>query len=100
MAEGRDEKGRLLPGFGGRPAGSRNKLQADFCDALAKSFAESGEAAIRIAIAEKPVEYLKIIASVLPKEWLVSDTGPVSELSDDELAQVIAFTRAGRKTAA
>ena len=51
---------------GGRPAGSRNKLQGDFLKVLAADFAEFGAGVIRIARIEKPVEYLKVIASVLP----------------------------------
>lgn len=100
MAFERGERGRFLPGSGGRQTGSRNKLQGDFIDALARSFNEGGgAAAIKIVLAERPADYLKIIASVLPKEWLIPDTGPLAELSDDEVAGIIAFARA-RKTAA
>jgi hypothetical protein len=95
----RDAKGRLLPGSGGRQPGSRNKLQGDFIEALARSFAENGEAAIRIVFAERPAEYLKIIASVLPKEFLMAESSPLSELSDADLEKVIEFARAGRKAA-
>jgi hypothetical protein len=95
----RDAKGRILPGSGGRQPGTRNRLQADFIDALAKSFAENGDAAIRIVFAERPAEYLKIIASVLPKEFLMADGSPLSELSDADLESVIALARAGRKAA-
>jgi hypothetical protein len=99
MAHERDALGRLLPGSGGRPAGARNKLQADFLDALAKSFAENGAGAIRIVLAERPHEYLKIIASVLPKEFLMAPDSPLSELTDEDLDKVIAFARASRKAA-
>jgi hypothetical protein len=99
MADERDALGRLLPGSGGRKPGTRNKLQADFIDALAKSFAENGEAAIRIVFAERPHEYLKIIASVLPKEFLMAPDSPLSELTDDDLDKVIAFARASSKAA-
>jgi hypothetical protein len=80
---------RFLPGNdghgGGRPVGSRNKLQGDFLKALAADFAEHGAGVIRIARIEKPVEYLKVIASVLPKE-IVLEQSILSDLSDEELA--------------
>jgi hypothetical protein len=75
---------------GGRPAGVRNKLQGDFLKALAEDFALHGAGVIKIARIEKPVEYLKVIASVLPRELIV-DQGVLADLSDDELAQHVAL---------
>jgi hypothetical protein len=92
----RDERGRLLPGSGGRQPGSRNKLQGDFIDALAKDFEENGEGVIRIVRTEDPVQWLKVIASVLPREWLMTDASPLAEMSDEDLAKVIAFARSNR----
>jgi hypothetical protein len=85
----RDPKtGQLLPGTGslggGRKPGSRVKLQLKFCDALARDFEEHGEGVIRIARIEDPVSYLKLIASILPKE-LVVEARAVEGMSDDEL---------------
>jgi hypothetical protein len=94
MRDARDKKsGQFLPGNGGRPQGSRNKLQAKFMDALAADFETEGDAVIRFVRADKPVDYLKIIASVLPKELLMPDS-PLSEVSDDDLAEAIAIYRA------
>ena len=59
---------------GGRRAGSRNKLQTDFLEALAADFAEHGAGVIRIARVEKPIEWLKLIASVLPKEIVLEQS--------------------------
>ena len=95
----RDDKGRILPGSGGRQPGTRNKLQGEFLDELAKDFAANGAGVIRIVRTERPADYLKIIASVLPKEWLFSEGGPIAELSDTELAQVIEFARAKKSVA-
>jgi hypothetical protein len=83
---------RFQPGnrSGGRPVGARNNLQRDLLEALAADFAEHGPGVIRIARIEKPVEYLKVIASVLPKE-LVVEQNILAELSDDELANHIAL---------
>jgi hypothetical protein len=75
---------------GGRPVGARNKLQRDFLEALATDFAEHGPGVIRIARIEKPVEYLKVIASVLPKE-LVVEQNILADVTDEELANHIAL---------
>jgi hypothetical protein len=92
----RDERGRLLPGSGGRIPGTRNKLQGDLITALAKDFEEHGAGVIRIVRAEKPVDYLKIIVSTLPKEFLISDTSPLNEMSDEELDKFIHLVRSNR----
>ena len=82
-------RNRFQPGNdghgGGRPLGSRNKLQGDFLKALAADFAVHGAGVIRIARVERPVEYLKVIASVLPKE-IVVEQSILADLSDEELA--------------
>jgi hypothetical protein len=91
-ADQRDAKGKFLPGSGGRPAGSRNKLQADFVNALQEDFSEHGIGVIRIVRGEKPVEYLKIVASILPKELLLPDN-VLDEMTDAELIEAIATIR-------
>jgi hypothetical protein len=68
----------------GRMKGSRNKLGADFLYALQREFEAHGEAAIRIVRVERPVEFLKIIAATLPKEFEITDSR-MKDLSDDEL---------------
>jgi hypothetical protein len=80
--------GQFLPGTGGRKAGTRNKLQAKFIEKLAEDFGEHGEGVIRIVRLEKPNEYLKIVASILPKEFLVSDNA-IDEIGEDELLQML-----------
>jgi len=73
----------------GRPKGSRNKLGEDFIAALAADFETNGETTIAKVRQERPHEYLKVIAGILPKELNVRTTA-VEELSDDELAAGIA----------
>src|SRR5262245_24927644 len=75
----------------GRMKGSRNKLGADFLYALQRDFEEHGEAVIRIVRVEKPAEYLKVIASILPKELEISDGSRLKELSDEQLDSIIEF---------
>jgi len=73
----------------GRPKGSRNKLGEDFIAALAADFETHGIATIAKVRKEKPHEYVKVVAGILPKEMNIRATA-VEELSDDELAAGIA----------
>jgi hypothetical protein len=86
--EGKDPKtGRFLPGnsgFGGRPKGARNKLGEEFIQALYESFQERGAETIEKVRSEDPTQYVKVIASLLPKELNVK-VSELDELSDDEL---------------
>jgi hypothetical protein len=82
MPEGK----RFEPGNPGRPKGSRNKLGEDFIRALHDDFEEHGVAAIQTMRADKPHEYVKVIASLLPKELKVTTE---SDLTDDQLIERI-----------
>jgi hypothetical protein len=84
------EKGRQKTG--GRRKGARDRISTMLLDSLAKDFEEHGEGVIRIARVEQPVEYLKVIASLLPKEFEINDNR-LAELSDDELDGVIEYVR-------
>lgn len=85
------------PGQSGNPAGrkkgSRNKLGEAFVQALQEDFETFGKDAIERVRSEKPHEYLKVIAGILPKEVKV-DVGPLEEIGDDELAAILAAARA------
>ena len=52
----------------GRPLGARNKLSEDFVQALSDDFTLHGKAAIETTRKEKPDQYLKVIASLLPRD--------------------------------
>lgn len=73
---------------GGKPVGARNKLQGDFMNALAADFETHGEAAIVACRTEKPEQYIRVIASLMPKELEVKR--PLEDLTDDELAAGVA----------
>jgi hypothetical protein len=62
----------------GRPQGSRNKLGEAFIDGLADDFAEHGLQVIQAVREKHPYQYLKIIASLLPKELGDLDDVPLS----------------------
>lgn len=68
----------------GRPKGSRNKLGEAFVEALHDDFNEHGLSVIEKVRAEKPDQYLKVIAQVIPKE-VHHTVEEYDELSDDEL---------------
>lgn len=69
----------------GRPIGSRNKLGEAFLSALNADFEVHGEAAIEAVRSDKPDQYLKIIASILPREMTLTVNDPLEEMTDDEL---------------
>ncbi|CAB4157790.1 hypothetical protein UFOVP679_45 [uncultured Caudovirales phage] len=75
---------RFKPGNPGRPKGSRNKLGEAFLEALHDDFNTHGVAAIVQVREEKPDQYLKVIASILPKELNVN-VNDTDAMSDDEL---------------
>ncbi len=60
----------------GRPPGARSKFSEAFIRALAEDFAEHGKNAIERCRTEKPGEYLRVAASLVPKS-LVGDAMPV-----------------------
>jgi hypothetical protein len=79
----------------GRKPGSRNRLQGAFVSALAKDFEEFGEGVIRIVRIEEPTNYLRICVSVLPKEFIVSES-ELDVMNDDELAEALNIVRQAR----
>ena len=52
----------------GRPKGSRSKLQENFLKALSDDFDEGGIAAIQTMRLERPSDYVRAIASLMPKQ--------------------------------
>lgn len=69
----------------GRPKGSKNKLSEDFIRALAKDFEDHGEQAICLVREEKPDAYLKVIASIIPKELIITEEANLDGLTDEQL---------------
>lgn len=70
----------------GRPKGARNKLGEEFLEALADSFHRDGADAIERVRVNDPVQYVKVIASILPREVTVTT---YADMSDEELDQRI-----------
>jgi len=75
-----DAKGRFVAGNsgnGGRPKGARAKLGEAFIQAIFEDFNKHGVAAVEQVREEKPDQYLKVIASLMPKEITGEDGGPL-----------------------
>ena len=72
------------PGEGGRKKGSRNKLGEDFIQSLAEDFAKHGAAAIEKVRLEKPDAYIKVVASLLPKDVNLN-VRQLDDLTDEQL---------------
>ena len=84
------------PGHTGRPRGTRNKLAgrvfedilAHWCEPVAPgSNVCKGQEALQNLYHEKPGEYLRLTASVLPREFVFEATA--SELDDDQVDELI-----------
>jgi hypothetical protein len=69
----------------GRPKGARAKLGEAFVAELLADFLKHGKDAIERVRAEKPDQYLKVIASLLPKDINLSTTPSDEDLTDEEL---------------
>lgn len=72
----------------GRPKGARNKLSEAFIDALHEDFLEHGASVICRVREDKPEQYLKVIASILPRDVNLT-VNPIGEMCDEELLERI-----------
>jgi hypothetical protein len=77
---------------GGR-RGAKNRLSHAFLTALAEDFELHGIEALRIARVDRPIEYIKVVAGLMPKELEIMDSR-LHDLSDEELDVFIAKLRA------
>lgn len=89
----RFQKGSAPPG--GRPKGTRDKLSTAFISALADSFEKHGMAALDKVRTEDTSTYIRVIASLQPKE--VELKAPLDAMDDGTLLEAIsALTQAIR----
>ncbi len=68
---------------GGKPVGARNRLQGEFMRRLADDFDRFGIYAIARVRRHDPAAYLRVIASLMPKE--IDLKRSLDEFSDDAL---------------
>ena len=90
--------GRFEKGHTGRPKNSRNKLAQRVFDDVFRHWCEpangdlcKGQAALEMLYREEPEAYLRLTASVLPKEFVFDHA--VNELDDEELDRMIEMLR-------
>lgn len=79
---------QFKPGNPGRPKGSRNKLGEAFLEAMHADFEQHGANVIETVRKEKPDQYLKVVASILPKDLNVNINN-TDDLTDEQLIQRI-----------
>lgn len=70
----------------GRPKGSRNKLGEAFLSDMLEDWEEYGKSVIESVRAEKPDVYMKVVASILPRDLNVN-MNPLEDADDAELIQ-------------
>lgn len=83
------QTGRFLPGNNGgpgRPKGARNKLGEDFLQDMHDAWQEQGKKVIARVIEERPQDYLKVVASLLPRDVNLN-VNNLDDATDDELVQ-------------
>jgi len=77
---GRASAARFKTGRNGnpssRPKGARATLIEDFVKALLGDFARHGKAAIKAARERSPVQYLRLIAVLVPRNWFGEEPEP------------------------
>tara|TARA_R110002020_G_scaffold71096_6_gene184048 strand:- start:176 stop:574 length:399 start_codon:yes stop_codon:yes gene_type:complete len=77
---------QFKPGNKGRPKGSRNKLGEAFVADMLADWEKHGAKTIQKVREERPADYVKVVASILPKDVNVN-VRPLEELTDDQLRQ-------------
>ena len=74
----------------GRPQGSRNKLSEDFLADLHESWLAFGKPALMAAAWTHPVEFVRLVASLIPRELEATITPVPERMSDAQLEALIA----------
>lgn len=72
----------------GRPKGSRNKLGEAFLEDMLADWEANGPAAIREVRETKPDAYLKVVASILPRDLNIN-VNQTDHLTDEQLIERI-----------
>lgn len=74
----------------GRPKGSRNKLSEDFIEALSNDFAAHGKEVVEKVRIDRPSEYLKVCAGLLPRDVRVQHSvlEDLESMTDQELYEL------------
>ena len=73
----------------GKQKGARDRLSTKFLTALADDFEQNGVKALREVRTKDPATYMRVCASIVPKELEIARQS-VEDLSEDQLAAYIA----------
>ena len=76
----------------GRPKGTRDKINTEFLGDLADAWHEHGKQALIATATSKPEVFCAIVARLQPSE--VVHTTPESELSEEQMAEMLELMRA------
>jgi hypothetical protein len=96
----RRPNGTFLLGAGGRTKGTRNRLAAKVFEDIFAHWCEpavpgaehcKGQAALELLYRQRPGDYLRLTASVLPKEFVFENA--VAELDDDQIDEMLMALR-------
>ena len=74
----------------GRPQGSRNKLSEEFFRDLCDAWQAFGKPALMTAAWTHPVEFVRVVASLIPRELEATITPVTERMSDAQLEAIIA----------
>jgi hypothetical protein len=85
------EKGMVV-NPAGKPEGTKNKLTSFFFRDLLAAWEEMGVDAIRATAISKPAEFVKIVASLMPKEFAVRAEN-VADMTDVDLEDAVEVLR-------
>src|SRR5262245_31813316 len=77
----------------GRPKGSRNKLGEQFIADLYADWTAHGATVIEKVRNEQPAAYLKVVASLMPRELNVKSEPLFDGMDDGQLAELIESVR-------
>ena len=77
-------------GEGGRAKGSRNKLSAAFLNDLCEEWREGGREAIKIMRLERPAEFVKTVAYLMPREFEINKNR-LKDLTDEQIVSLISI---------
>ncbi len=79
---------QFKPGNPGRPKGARNRLGEQFLEDLLASWETDGPTAIKRVIEKRPQDYLRVVASILPKDINVN-VNQIESMTDEQLVERI-----------
>ena len=74
----------------GRPQGSRNKLSEEFYRDLCDAWQAFGKPALETMAMLYPVEFVRLVASLMPRELEATTTPVMERMSDAQLDAIIA----------